>query len=319
MTTVLQVYVHRESNDDPSHVEPLTRTVPPTTMPATAALFQLLAGPTAAERSAGYTSFFSSATTGKLRRVTIHDGVAYADFQNFSEIVPNASSSFGATALLAELDATLRQFPTVRSTVYSFDDDVAAFYSWLRLDAPHVSGTTPAAAVSTAREFLSEVAGLTDPARLAFRTVTSDEAAVAVYQRGEAGDEASTPATTVSLRRGPSAWTVTGARADSIVVAAPASGTAIASPLPVGGRASAFEGTVVVRVVQVVQVVQVSGPAATEVGQGIVTGGGTDLQPFSGAVAFTPPTADQGWVVFAEHSALDGAVWRLTAVPVTFG
>jgi hypothetical protein len=35
--------------------------------------------------------------------------------------------------LLAELDATLKQFPTIKGTLYAFDGDVPAFYTWLQL------------------------------------------------------------------------------------------------------------------------------------------------------------------------------------------
>jgi len=216
-TTTVKVYFHRGS-DDARHVEPLTRTVARTTTPATAAVVQLLAGPTEAERSAGYSSFFSSATAGKLRSVTVEKGVAYADFQDLRQIIPNASSSYGSAALLAELDATLRQFSTVRSTIYSFNNDPGAFYSWLQLVTPRVDGTNQVAAVYAARRFLADVAGMTDPAEVTVRAVGSDGAAVEVHPRGENGAPVSAAATTVSLRRGASAWSVTGATTETIVV-----------------------------------------------------------------------------------------------------
>nr|MDT0664879.1 Gmad2 immunoglobulin-like domain-containing protein [Micromonospora sp. DSM 115978] len=142
-------------------------------------------------------------------------------------------------------------------------------------------------------------------------------ATVDVYQRGENGEVWTSPATTVALRRGPSAWTVTGATTDSIVVDTPATGATVTSPMPVSGRAHAFEGTVVVRVVQVAD------ETATELGFGVVTGGGTEMQPFSGTVTVDlpsrPAATDRGWVSFTEHSAANDSVWRLTVVPVRFG
>ena len=48
----------------------------------------------------------------------------------------NASTSAGSALLLAQLDATLTQFPTVEATRYSFDGDQEAFYSWLQLAVP---------------------------------------------------------------------------------------------------------------------------------------------------------------------------------------
>jgi hypothetical protein len=55
-------------------------------------------------------------------------------------MLTNATSSYGSAALLAELDATLKQFPTVRCTLYAFNGDVPAFYAWLQLEVP----STPA-------------------------------------------------------------------------------------------------------------------------------------------------------------------------------
>jgi Sporulation and spore germination len=141
----VNVYFHMGPTIDPAQVTVVTRTIPRTSAVATAALNQLLAGPTAAERSAGYSSFFSDQTANMLRSVRVTSRVAYADFGDFSGIIPNASSSYGSAALLAELDATLKQFGTVRSTVYSFDGDVDAFYAWLqRVPPTGEPGTTVA-------------------------------------------------------------------------------------------------------------------------------------------------------------------------------
>lgn len=96
----------------------------------------LLRGPTAAERRRGYGGWFSSRTTGMLRSVRIADGVAFVDFANFSRIIGNASSSCGSSLLLAQLDRTAKQFPTVCRTVYSFNGSVRAFYEWLQLVRP---------------------------------------------------------------------------------------------------------------------------------------------------------------------------------------
>jgi hypothetical protein len=98
------------------------------------ALEQQLAGPTpdeGAER--GVTSFFSQETAGMLRGVTVDpDGHAIVDFGDFSGIIPNASSSLGSALLLGELNATVFQFPTVRSVEYRFDGSCDAFANWLQ-------------------------------------------------------------------------------------------------------------------------------------------------------------------------------------------
>ncbi|HEY6746791.1 MAG TPA: GerMN domain-containing protein [Mycobacteriales bacterium] len=130
-TTTVMVYFHSAEK-----LVLVTRRVPLTQRVATAALRQLLAGPTAAEREAGTWSWFSARTAGMLRSVRVADGVAYADFSDLRPVIPNASTSGGSAALLGELDATLMQFRTVQRTVYSLDGDVAAFYGWLQLAPP---------------------------------------------------------------------------------------------------------------------------------------------------------------------------------------
>ncbi len=100
------------------------------------AMSALLRGPTAAERRRGYGGWFSSKTAGRLRSVRIVRSVARIDFRDFSRIIPNASTSCGSSLLLAQLDRTARQFPSVSRAVYSFDGSVPAFYRWLQRDPP---------------------------------------------------------------------------------------------------------------------------------------------------------------------------------------
>lgn len=102
-----------------------------------AALAELLSGPTASEQEEGYTSWFSSETADLLASMEIEDGVADVDFHaTLPEIIPNASTSAGATALLAELDATLTQFAEIDEARYRLGGDVDAFYEWLQLAPP---------------------------------------------------------------------------------------------------------------------------------------------------------------------------------------
>lgn len=96
----------------------------------------LLRGPTAAEREAGLTSWFSEDTEGMLSSVNVVGGVAHVDLVDFSAIIPNASTSCGSAMLLRQLDATVTQFPEIERAVYSFDGDVEAFYRWLQLSPP---------------------------------------------------------------------------------------------------------------------------------------------------------------------------------------
>lgn len=131
--TVL-VYFTPSPVGDCSVVEPFRRPVKHAT-PA-AALQALLKGPTASERAAGYNSFFSPATAGALNSVTVRHGVARVDLADLRQVIPNASTSCGSAELLAQLDATVLQFPSIKRVVYSFNGDVAAFYDFLQLVPP---------------------------------------------------------------------------------------------------------------------------------------------------------------------------------------
>jgi hypothetical protein len=71
-----------------------------------------------------------------LRSVRIAHGTAYVDFRNFSRLLPGASSSCGSASLLAQLDRTATQFPTVSRAIYSFNGNRRAFYEWLQLSPP---------------------------------------------------------------------------------------------------------------------------------------------------------------------------------------
>jgi hypothetical protein len=106
--------------------------------PATAeiALRGLLAGPTAEETAAGFTSLFGPATADALLDVVVVGGVARVSFRDLRQIIPNASSSCGSAALLGALDATLAQLPGIRGARYSFGGDEAAFYEWLQMAPP---------------------------------------------------------------------------------------------------------------------------------------------------------------------------------------
>ena len=64
---------------DPGRVVPVSRTVPRSPEVATAALNELLRGPTTRERAAGYWSLFSDDTAGMLRGVLVTGGTGFAD------------------------------------------------------------------------------------------------------------------------------------------------------------------------------------------------------------------------------------------------
>lgn len=117
-------------------VFPVSRPVPATT-PLRGVLEALLAGPTEAEIDLGYGGWFSAETAGMLNSVRIEDGVAYVDFDGaLADVIPGASTSCGSMLLLAQLDQTVEQFPTVDRVVYMLDGSAEAFYSWLQMEVP---------------------------------------------------------------------------------------------------------------------------------------------------------------------------------------
>jgi hypothetical protein len=311
-TMNVKVYFHRGASD-PRDVVAADRTVPKTSMVATAALNQLLAGPTAAERDSGLWSFFSDATANMLRSVRVANGVARVDFRDFSKTIPNASTSTGSAILLAELDATVRQFGNVRTAIYSFNGNIDAFYHWLQYESPVGQPPAPQQAIDVARDFMVHLVGMANPQEGLFRSTGPGLGAVEFNPPpGEDGKPLTGIVTTVHLQRSAASWVVTGATTQQIQVDQPARLQAVSSPVPVSGRALAWEGNVEVRVLQVTKM------ATTELGNGFVTGGGAALSPFTGAITFNKPSASAGWLVFFERSANDGSVIRSTAVEVTF-
>lgn len=135
MTTVEVHFANEELGDPCGEVFPVARQVPAGTA-AVEAVAALLAGPTPDERAQGYGGWFSAETEGLLRSVGVSDGTARVDFADLRPVIPAASTSCGSTALLAQLDRTLLQFPEIDATVYSIDGSPEVFYEWLGYEAP---------------------------------------------------------------------------------------------------------------------------------------------------------------------------------------
>lgn len=99
------------------------------------ALDALLGGPTSEEKAQGANSLFSQATRDLLITAEVTKGVANVDFADLRPVIPNASSSCGSTALLAQLDATVKQFGASQS-LYSINGQATTFYEWLQRPLP---------------------------------------------------------------------------------------------------------------------------------------------------------------------------------------
>lgn len=169
--------------------------------------------------------------------------------------------------------------------------------------APGTSTTfdSPEAA---ARSFATEYLDFEAPVVGAFQAGDSRSGEVPVRPRDPG------PVTTILVRQlGPrSDWSVLGAASESIEVSSPTAGETIASPVRVAGRAWTFEGNVVVQVRQDGE----PGP----IGEGFVTGGGSELSPFEGSIPFETPGEPYGAVLFLDHSAEDGRLWSASVVRV---
>lgn len=302
-TMTVQVYFHKGPGTELAAV---TRTVPASGDKRFAALGQLLAGPTAAERTLGYFSFFSAKTAGMLRSVRVANSVGFVDFGDFRLIIPNASSSAGSQALLDELNATLMQYPGITSSVYSFNGNVAAFYEWLQRVPP--GSPAPVTADKAAREYLRHVAGMR-----ALRTGGTRTIAAGVVEVDLRSDSGTGPVTTVTLRHEGSAWVPLFARTATLQLDEPLPWQAVTSPVAVAGQSATFEGQLLFTVLKA------TGNAVSELGHnGSILGGSMGWGPFAGKVSFTSAGAGTGWLAVTTQSAKTGATAAATVVPVVF-
>lgn len=118
-------------------VRAVARSLPRTPAVASAALRALFAGPSDAERAAGWRSPFSARTADLLHGVRLVQGTAYVDLALHPGLMAAASSSCGAAELLVAIERTLRQFPSVRRVIVAIDGEPRRFYDaiGLRCDA----------------------------------------------------------------------------------------------------------------------------------------------------------------------------------------
>ena len=193
------------------------------------------------------------------------------------------STTTPSTPAPAPADTATAVFPDP-STSLRFDDPVAA-----------------------ARAFAVDFVGFTDPVLGDFAQGDSRSGEVEVRPRAEG------PATTVFVRQlgSDTSWWVLGSATADITLDSPATGDTITSPVSLTGSALAFEGHVNVEVRQ--------DGAREPIGTGFVTGGGDMMRPFSGEVAFTAPTAEQGALVLLTYGGEDDRVLQAAVIRVAFG
>ena len=138
---------------DCGEVSPFTRTVQAQEPILGTALTELLAGPTDSEIAAGASSFFSSETAHSLAAISFDSGspgLTRIDFNDLQSLIPNASTSCGSEALLAQLNQTVLQFvPRVR---YEMLGSCPMFANWLQRECMEYTSEGAEPAVLTTLE-----------------------------------------------------------------------------------------------------------------------------------------------------------------------
>ena len=135
-TMTIKLFFHPDKLDpqweDCRKVVAVKRTIPKTAAVATAALNELLKGPTAAEAKE-YSGFGPPETNGILKSVKVKNGAAYV---NFSKVVyeqmGSASTSCGG-GFFSMVEATLMQFPTIKNVYYAIEGNSDDFYEWVQV------------------------------------------------------------------------------------------------------------------------------------------------------------------------------------------
>jgi len=100
----------------------VSREIPKTQAVARAALEELLKGPTDQEKTKGYLTNILNPGI-EIQSLTIADGVAKVDFNEALE--QGVGGSCRVSAIRAQISATLKQFPTIKSVIISIDGRTA--------------------------------------------------------------------------------------------------------------------------------------------------------------------------------------------------
>lgn len=130
--THVSVFFTCEDEPRPAIPRPVPRQVSSDKVDLRVAIEELMKGPTAEERSAGFGSHFSSKTATMLNNVNMKGSVAIVDFGDLPSVIPNASTAAGSSQLFQELGRTIAQFPEVEGIEYRLNGSCMAFYEWLQ-------------------------------------------------------------------------------------------------------------------------------------------------------------------------------------------
>ena len=136
-TIIIKVYYLNTKSDpnleDCRAVKPTTRTILKTSAVAEAALEELFKGVTPEEAVKGFTSFTADETAGALKSINIKKGSAYVNFNKIVyEKLGSATSSCGG-GFFSSIEATLKQFSTIKKVFYAIEGSPADFYDWVQV------------------------------------------------------------------------------------------------------------------------------------------------------------------------------------------
>jgi hypothetical protein len=125
-TISVKVFFNNLSQDpdfrDCTKVFAVDRRIPKTSSPATAAVQQLLKGPTGAEQQQGFETNINRDT--QLNKLTITNGIATADFSE--ALARNVAGSCRVMAVTSQIENTLQQFSSIRDVVITVEGKSAA-------------------------------------------------------------------------------------------------------------------------------------------------------------------------------------------------
>jgi hypothetical protein len=137
-TEAVQVFFSNTAFDpnaqDCGAVYPVERQVPAAAHRLDAALNELFAGPTEAERTEGYTSWFSLDTANILLDAFVEGDTVYVNLADVRHLIPNAGTSCGSAQLLAQMGQTAQAAaPGVARVLYAIEGNPSLFYEWIQI------------------------------------------------------------------------------------------------------------------------------------------------------------------------------------------
>ena len=110
-----------QNDFDCKYLEAVTKKVPKSLAVAKAALRALLAGPSTEDKSRGFGTAINSDV--KINSLTIDDGVVKVDFNE--QLQYQLGGSCRVSTIRAQIERTLKQFPTVKNVIISVNGNVA--------------------------------------------------------------------------------------------------------------------------------------------------------------------------------------------------